>query len=137
MVYGGFNASGGLQPSEYSWIHDRSWMFDNIFMNTMAKHTLLLNCIIVITSNLCPKSSQTCPSMWTMKTGLSVGEVKTLGSTSECPIIPCALTVNQRFEPESRHNNGLKEEGRKKTVTFAGSPMVASPSADSLGSALR
>merc|ERR1712172_99134 len=38
--------------------------------------------------------------------------------------------------PESRHSNGLKEEGRKKTVTFAGSPMVASPSADSLGSAL-
>ena len=55
------------------------------------------------------------------------------------PIIPCALTVtsNKRFEPESRHSNGLKEEGRKKTVTFAGSPMVASPSADSLGSALR
>jgi len=41
-----------------------------------------------------------------------------------------------KFEPESRHSNGLKEEGRKKTVTFAGSPMVASPSADSLGSAL-
>ena len=77
-----------------------------------------------------------------MKTGLSVGEVKTVGSTSECPcpILTCALTVenaNQRFEPESRHSNGLKEEGRKKTVTFAGSPMVASPSADSLGSALR
>ena len=74
-----------------------------------------------------------------MKTGLSVGEVKTLGSTSEYQTIPCALKVNanQRFEPESRHSNGLKEEGRKKTVTFAGSPMVASPSADSLGSALR
>ena len=75
-----------------------------------------------------------------MKTGLSVGEVKTLGSTSECQTIPCAFKasyVNHRFEPESRHSNGLKEEGRKKTVTFAGSPMVASPSADSLGSALR
>ena len=75
-----------------------------------------------------------------MKTGLSVGEVKTLGSTSECQTNPCAFKasyVNHRFEPESRHSNGLKEEGRKKTVTFAGSPMVASPSADSLGSALR
>ena len=48
---------------------------------------------------------------------------------------PLSFTVNYRFEPESRH--GLKEEGRKKTVTFAGSPLVASPSADSLGSALR
>jgi len=45
-------------------------------------------------------------------------------------------TWEYKFEPESRHSNGLKEEGRKKTVTFAGSPMVASPSADSLGSAL-
>ena len=45
--------------------------------------------------------------------------------------------VYPRFEPESRQSNGSKEEGRKKTVTFAGSPMVASPSADSLGSALR
>ena len=45
--------------------------------------------------------------------------------------------VFHRFEPESRQPNGSKEEGRKKTVTFAGSPMVASPSADSLGSALR
>ena len=45
--------------------------------------------------------------------------------------------VYHRFEPESRQPNGSKEEGRKKTVTFAGSPMVASPSADSLGSALR
>merc|ERR1712130_208915 len=43
-------------------------------------------------------------------------------------------TWEYKFDPESRH--GLKEEGRKKTVTFAGSPMVASPSADSLGSAL-
>ena len=46
-----------------------------------------------------------------------------------------SLSANKRFEPEAR--NGLKEEGRKKTVTFAGSPMVASPSVDSLGSALR
>merc|ERR1711971_1109515 len=45
-------------------------------------------------------------------------------------------TWEYKFEPESRHSNGLKDEGRKKTVTFAGSPMVASPSADSLGSAL-
>jgi len=43
-------------------------------------------------------------------------------------------TWEYKFEPEAR--NGLKEEGRKKTVTFAGSPMVASPSVDSLGSAL-
>jgi len=45
-------------------------------------------------------------------------------------------TWEYKFEPESRQPNGSKEEGRKKTVTFAGSPMVASPSADSLGSAL-
>ena len=59
-------------------------------------------------------------------------------------IIPCigsilrvVAFVYHRFEPESRQPNGSKEEGKKKTVTFAGSPMVASPSADSLGSALR
>ena len=32
--------------------------------------------------------------MWTMKTGLSVGEVKTLGSTSEYQTIPCAFKAN-------------------------------------------
>jgi len=46
-------------------------------------------------------------------------------------------TWEYKWEPESSAlANGHKEEARKKTVTFAGSNLVVSPSAESLGSAV-
>ena len=41
-----------------------------------------INIVGKIDNNISLKSSQTCLSMWTMRTGLNVGEVLTLGSTS-------------------------------------------------------
>jgi hypothetical protein len=77
-----------------------------------------------------------------MRTGWRCGAASTPGSTSNPALCQDLVLVLQpaltnrcpRWEPEAGAREG---EGRKKTVTFAGSHLVASPSADSLGSALR